>query len=155
MIIFNSNFSKIGYRVSKLMGEYSIQNEMTAEQFDQLHALSQKMWWSADRTKEELSTMLKHCIPFAAVDTSSQRLVGFARVLTDGIRYGYIYDVMTEESLRGIGIGKMLMQTILTYPQLSHVKYLELTCAQDMVDYYKIFGFTNDFKNVVAMRFSR
>ena len=134
---------------------YTIQNWLTEDQFDQLHALSMQMWWSSDRSREEMTTMLKHCIPFAVVENSTQRLVGFARVLTDHVRYAYIYDVMTEEQLRGKGIGKMIMQAIVTYAQLSRVKYFELTCAPDMVDFYKQFGFDTDYNKVIAMRYTR
>lgn len=133
---------------------YLIQNEMTAEQFDQLHKLALTMWWSADRTKEEFATMLKHCLPFVVIDVSSQKCVGFARVLTDEVRYAYIYDVMTEESLRGKGIGKLIMQTILSHPKLSRVKYFELTCKPEMRTYYNYFGFTDSLGNVVAMRYT-
>lgn len=133
--------------------DYTIKNELTFEQLDQLHALSRQMWWSKDRTKEEIATMLKHCIPFAVIDISSQKLVGFARVLTDEIRYAYIYDVMTEEELRGRGIGKMIMQTVLNHPTLLRVKYFELTCAPELVEFYKASGFSTSFLNVVPMRY--
>ncbi len=133
---------------------YSILNEITTEQFDQLHVLTQKMWWSVDRTKEEMSIMLKHCLPFAVIENSTQRLVGFARVLTDEVRYAYIYDVMTEEPLRGKGIGKTIMHAILSHPQLSRVKYFELTCAPEMAEYYKQFGFSPDYKNVISLRYN-
>lgn len=136
-----------------MTNEYLIKNEMTAEQLDQLHALTQKMWWSTDRTREDMLTMLKHCLPFAVIDNNTQQLVGFARVLTDEIRYAYIYDVMTEENLRGKGIGKMVMQAILSHPILLRVKYFELTCAPEMVKYYQQFGFSVEYGNVIAMRF--
>lgn len=134
--------------------KYSILNNVTTEQFDQLHTLTQKMWWSTDRTKEEMVTLLKHSLPFAVIDNSTQQLVGFARVLTDEVRYAYIYDVMTDESLRGKGIGKMIMNAILSHPQLSRVKYFELTCAPEMVDYYLKLGFTCDYGIVMPMRFT-
>lgn len=131
---------------------YSIQHEMTYEQFDQLHRLIKTMWWSTDRTKEEIETMHKHCLPFAVIDNNTQRLIGFARVLTDEVRYAYIYDVMTEEPLRGKGIGKMIMQAILSHPKLMRVKYFELTCAPEMVEYYRKFGFSDNYETVIPMR---
>jgi predicted GNAT family N-acyltransferase len=131
---------------------YSIQNVMTAEQLVQLHELSQRMWWSIDRTKEDIATMLKHCLPFAVIDNNTQRLVGFARVLTDEIRYAYIYDVMTDESVRRKGIGKMVMLAILSHTNLSQVKYFELTCAPEMSGYYEQLGFSNNYENVIPMR---
>lgn len=138
-----------------MLNKYSIHNELTSEQFEQLHTLIQKMWWSTDRTKAEMATMLKHCLPFAVIENSTQCLVGFARVLSDEVRYAYIYDVMTEESLRGNGIGKMIMQGILSHTKLSRVKYFELTCVPEMVSYYKLFGFTDDFEKVIAMRLTK
>lgn len=135
-----------------MVNEYTITNCLNNEQMDQLINLIRQMWWGADRTKEQSEIILKHCIPFAVIEKSSQRLVGFARVLTDEVRYAYIYDVMVEEPLRSQGIGKMIMQAILSHPTIAKVKYVELTCAPDMVEYYKKFGFSDDFVNVVAMR---
>lgn len=139
----------------KMNDNYSIVNELNSEHFEQALQLSQMMWWSKDRTREEFETMLKHCIPFAVIENSTQRLLGFARVLTDEARYAYIYDVMVEQQLRGKGIGKLLMQYIIHHSQLSQVKYFELTCAPDMAEFYKHFGFDTDYKNVIAMRYTR
>lgn len=135
--------------------KYTITNELTPAHIEQLHNLYKQMWWSKDRTREDLQTLIETCMVFAVVDSKSNQLVGFARVLTDKIRYAYIYDVMTEEPLRGKGIGKMIMRAILAHPQLSRVKYLELTCAQEMVDYYKILGFKDTFENVIPMRHTK
>lgn len=139
--------------MSNLSLEYTIQNVLTDKQIEQLHALTTQMWWSKNRTIDDIITMLKHCIPFALIDNNTQELVGFARVLTDEIRYAYIYDVMTKESLRCKGIGKMIMHAILVHPKLSRVKYFELTCAPDMTDYYKKFGFSDNYENVIPMRY--
>lgn len=142
-------------RSGPLVNKYVIYNELTSDQLDQLHVLMTKMWWCIDRTKDEITIMLKHCIPFAVIDTNTNRLVGFGRVLTDEIKYAYIYDVMTEESLRGIGIGKMIMNAILSHPELSRVKYFELTCAPDMVGYYEKFGFSRDYVGAIALRYQQ
>lgn len=129
-----------------------IVNNLNEKQIDQLHELYQKMWWSIGRNKNDIFTLLKTCIPFAVIQNDTQNLIGFARVLTDEMRYAYIFDVMTYEEYRNQGIGKSLMKSILTHPQLAHVKYFELTCAPDMVTYYAQFGFSTDFEKVIAMR---
>lgn len=134
---------------------YSIVNALSSEHFDQALQLSQQMWWSKDRTREEFETMLKHCIPFAVIENSTQRLIGFARVLTDEVRYAYIYDVMVEVQLRRKRIGNAIMVAIIKHPQLSHVKYFELTCSPDMIEFYKQFGFDTDYNKVIAMRYTR
>ena len=47
----------------------------------------------------------------------SGRLVGIARVLTDGVLYSYLCDLAIEPDVQGLGIGKRLM------------KYVQQRCA--------------------------
>ncbi|MCD6038696.1 MAG: family N-acetyltransferase [Gammaproteobacteria bacterium] len=135
--------------------KFSFIEKLNETQLDELHALYKKMWWSTDRTKEEIAALLKNSIPFPLINHDTSELVGFARVLTDEFRYAYIYDVMTAEHLRSKGLGKLIMQHILSHPKLQNVKYFELTCVPEMADYYKKFGFTEDYGKVVAMRLSK
>ncbi len=131
---------------------FSIIRKLNSGHVDQLLALSKKMWWATDRSKEELALLLKNSLPFALIENGTQNLVGFARVLTDEVHFGYIYDVMLEEHLRGKGLGKMMINAILSHEKFARVKFFELTCAPDMTDYYASFGFSTDYGRVVAMR---
>lgn len=135
-----------------MKNKYSIVDELSSKHLEQLHELYKQMWWSKDRTREEIVTLLKNCIIVAAIDKESHDLVGFARVLTDELRYAFIFDVMTQENLRGKGLGKLVMQSILKHPKLQQVKYFELTCAPELTSYYEEFGFDADYKNVVPLR---
>lgn len=136
----------------KTPSNYTIVENLSDTHINQLIELFQKMWWTIGRTKDDVDTLLTSCKVFGIVDTTNNKLVGFARVLTDGIKYAYIYDVMTVESARKIGLGKMMMNYILQHPAFQKVKYFELTCAQDMVGYYEQFGFSEDYGNVAPMR---
>ncbi|MCY4158881.1 MAG: GNAT family N-acetyltransferase [Bacteroidetes bacterium] len=40
------------------------------------------------------------------------RLVGIARVLTDGVLYSYLCDLAVEPDVQGLGIGKRLMKHV-------------------------------------------
>ncbi|MCY4673011.1 MAG: GNAT family N-acetyltransferase [Bacteroidetes bacterium] len=40
------------------------------------------------------------------------RLVGIARVLTDGVMYSYLCDLAVEPDVQGLGIGKRLMKSV-------------------------------------------
>ena len=42
----------------------------------------------------------------------SGRLVGIARVLTDGVLYSYLCDLAIEPDVQGLGIGKRLMKYV-------------------------------------------
>lgn len=49
----------------------------------------------------------------AMVAVSDGRVVGFIRALTDGMTNGYISMVVVDESHRGTGIGKALVQEVM------------------------------------------
>lgn len=132
--------------------KYTIVEKLTPDHIDQLHDLYKQMWWSKDRTREEIDIMLETCMVFAAVETKTGELAGFARVLTDKIRYAYIYDVMVPENLRNIGLGKMVMNSILSHSLFKNIKYFELTCLHELADYYKKFCFNDNYGDLISMR---
>lgn len=127
------------------MKEHSIIHELSSKQIDQLLGLFKQMWWTKERTEDEVVTMLKNSMSFGIVEQDSHDLVGYARVLTDEIKYAFIFDVMLAEHLRGNGLGKVLMDAIITHPRLRNIKNFELTCAPDMVGFYERFGFSEDY----------
>jgi len=66
--------------------------------------------------------------------------VGFARVITDLATYGYLSDVVIDQSCRGQGLGKWLIECILAHPDLQHLRRLALL-TRDSPDLYAGFGF--------------
>ncbi len=68
------------------------------------------------------------------------RLVGFARVLSDGIYRALIDDVVVDESYRGKGIGTQVMKHLLS--RLEQVEEVFLRTGKEMVPFYERFGFT-------------
>jgi predicted GNAT family N-acyltransferase len=138
------------------MKKYSIIHELSSKQIDQLLGLFKQMWWTKGRTDGEVATMLKNSMSFGMVEQDSYDLVGYARVLTDEIKYAFIFDVMLAEHLRGRGLGKVLMDAIIAHPRLKNIKNFELTCAPDMVGFYERFGFREDYGlEVRPMRLSK
>lgn len=136
------------------MSEFSIIEQLNPKQVGQLHALFQQMWWSEGRTIEEIVIILKNCIPFGVIENERKNLIGFARVLTDEIKYAFIFDVMVVEHHQKKGLGKLLMNTIIAHPKLRNIKNFELTCAPDMVEFYEQFNFSKSYGDVVPMRCS-
>jgi ribosomal protein S18 acetylase RimI-like enzyme len=138
------------------MSNYYIVDCLSKKHTEQLVKLLHKQWWCSTRTLEEVLIMLKTCLSFGLIEESSGDLVGYARVLTDGIKYAYVYDVIVEEKLHGHGLGKFIINEILESPKLKDLKKLELTCAPNMISFYKKFGFSTDYgKEVVPMRLSK
>ena len=53
--------------------------------------------------------------------------VGFARVVTDFVRFAYLADVFILPDCRGLGLGKWLVGVIAGYPGLRGVRFLLAT----------------------------
>ena len=47
---------------------------------------------------------------------------GFARVVTDPATFAYLADVFIVGAHRGMGLGKWLMQVILSHPELQGIR---------------------------------
>ena len=134
------------------MKNFSISERLTPLQVQQLFELSQQMWWSQKRTMEEILTMLKNSLSFGLIENNTQKLIGYARVLTDEIKYAFIFDIMINDQYRSKGLSKIIMDAIFSHPKLKSVINFDLTCAPDMVNFYKKFNFSENFENVKVMR---
>ena len=66
--------------------------------------------------------------------------VGFGRVLTDYAVRAHVADVFVRPDARGLGLGKSLVATILSHPELATVERWTLTTA-DAQGLYAGFGF--------------
>lgn len=134
------------------MNEFIIVEQLNESQIKQLHNLCQEMWWCKDRTMQELLILLENCMSLAIVEKPTEKLIGYARILTDEIKYAYIFDVMIAKQYRKKGLGKILMKSIIKHPKLHRIKYFELTCKPDMISFYEKFNFNYDFGEVKPMR---
>ena len=91
-------------------------------------------------------------IVVAAVDRTSDRFVGFARVITDFTYVALILDVIVAPEFQGCGIGARIMESVVTHPRLAGVRSLELVCQPDVVGFYGRWGFTEQVGNSRLMR---
>ena len=69
------------------------------------------------------------------------KCIGFARVITDNATFGYLADVFIDESYRGRGLSKWLMETIMAHPDLQGFRGWQLA-TRDAHGLYEKFGFT-------------
>jgi GNAT superfamily N-acetyltransferase len=66
--------------------------------------------------------------------------VGLARVVTDRATYAYLCDVYVLEQHRGHELGKWLMQTVISHPDLQGLRRFTLA-TRDAHGLYRQFGF--------------
>lgn len=118
-----------------------------------LHRLYQDEWWTAGRARDDVETMLTESdVIVAFCDEATDELVAFSRVLTDGVYKALVLDVIVSPDHRGTGLGRRLMDAIVTHPDLSEVDQFELYCLEELVPFYERWGFTDELSGLRLMR---
>ena len=129
---------------------------LTDQQILDLHRLYQAEWWTKDRELADVRKMLQGpAIVIAFCDSSSKRLVAFARVITDGVYKALIFDVIATPEERGKGLGRLLIESILAHPRLRGVRHFELYCLPELVPFYERWGFTDNLGDLHFLRLAR
>jgi predicted N-acetyltransferase YhbS len=108
-------------------------------QLDVLYTMLRDAYWSKSRSVETIQKSLEHSLNFAAY--TDNRMIGFARVITDYATFAYLCDVIVLESYRGQGVGKALMRAVLAHADLCDIRRFTLV-TRDAHELYKPFGFT-------------
>jgi GNAT superfamily N-acetyltransferase len=110
-------------------------------------------WWTAGRTVRDVEKMLAASdLVFAAVLAPADRLVGFARVLTDRAYLAVVLDVIVAADLRGRGVARMLLAAVVSHPDVAGVRSVELVCQPDLIPFYRRWGFTERVGRSLLMR---
>ena len=107
---------------------------------DQLQELFQLgAFWAKDRSIEDFSIAIANSEPVISV-WDGERLIGFARATSDGIYRATIWDVVIHPDYRGAGLGRKLVETVLSHPRMNRVErvYLMTTHQQS---FYERIGF--------------
>ena len=113
------------------MVNYSFDRQIEPEQ---LLALLRQTGWANQRSIEGIQKMLEGT-PLTLGAWEGDCLVGFVRVITDGIYRALIDDVVVEESKRGEGIGSELMRRLIE--RLAGVEEVFLRCGERVVSFYE------------------
>lgn len=103
--------------------------------------------WARHRGVGDITTMLENTdYHFSAWD--GDRLIGFARVLTDRVFRATLWDVVIHPDYQRRGIGDALMERILSHPVLSRVEKFWLN-TRDKSTFYEKFGFVRSDQGMV------
>jgi len=97
------------------------------------------IYWAAGRTMEEVQRTIDASVCFGIYLDGKQ--IGFARVITDYIVFAYLMDVFISEEFRGNGYSSLLIENMMTDPELQEVKIWRLATT-DAHFLYEKFGFT-------------
>ncbi|WP_405065677.1 GNAT family N-acetyltransferase [Kribbella sp. NBC_01510] len=119
---------------------------------DLLHLFA-TAWWMSDRTLDETVRILAESdLVLTLQDQDTDRLVGFARILTDYAHVALVLDVVVAAEHRGAGLGAALMDAVVSHPRLADVRSIELVCQPELVPFYRRWGFTDEVGRSLLMR---
>ncbi|MGI9107759.1 MAG: GNAT family N-acetyltransferase [Pyrinomonadaceae bacterium] len=120
-------------------GDYVISTERARLDVGLIHKfLTESSYWATGRPLEVVRRSLEHSLAFGIY--SGERQLGFARVITDYATFAWIADVFVLEEFRGQGLGKWLVEVILSHPELQAFRRWVLA-TKDAHELYRAFGF--------------
>jgi GNAT superfamily N-acetyltransferase len=98
-----------------------------------------RSYWAAGVPEDVVRRSIENSLCFGVYRGEEQ--AGFARVVTDRATFAYLADVFVLEEHRGQGIGKWLVEVILSHPELQGLRRWMLA-TRDAHDLYRRYAFT-------------
>jgi len=133
---------------------YRVVDPIGGDRVQQLMELYKHEWWTSTRTVEQTRAILNGSdVTIGLCDEAADgRLVAFARVLTDQTARAFIFDVIVAADCRGYGLGRRVVDEVLSHPAVRNVELVELYCRPELVRFYERMGFSSPDSGVVLMR---
>ena len=96
-----------------------------------------RAYWAKGRPRERTERAIGNSLVFGLYDGDKQ--IGLARVVSDYAVFAYLCDVFIHEEYRAQGLGKWLMQTVMSHPDLQGLRRWTLA-TRDAHELYRQFG---------------
>ncbi len=119
---------------------------------DELFSLFLTTGWNDDYqlTPEELIAAVKASTLTVSARNDHQ-LVGFGRLVSDGILHGMVYEMIVLPGFQGRGIGSEILRRILAMAEEIGIKEIQLFCAEGKEPFYAKHGFVKRTDNAPGM----
>jgi GNAT superfamily N-acetyltransferase len=124
---------------SELMSQISVSTDKSKLDILFIQNFLKDIYWAAGRTIEEVRTTIDASVCFGIYLDEKQ--IGFGRVITDYVVFGYVMDVFITEEHRGKGYSSILIENMMKEPILKNIKIWRLATT-DAHFLYEKFGFT-------------
>jgi len=101
--------------------------------------------------KEELTKALKqswHCISVY----NNHKLIGFGRVISDGVHHAFIVDLIIHPDFRGQSLGSKVLEKLINKCKASQIRDIQLFSAKNKFKFYEKFGFNKRPDNAPGMQ---
>ena len=118
---------------------YRIVDSVDEMNLEDIVRLLKMTYWADQRSDEKIKKSIQHSSCYGVYIDGEQKLVGFARVISDYATTYYLCDVIIDEAYRGRGLGTALIAHIESRPEYAGLRGLLLT--RDAHGLYAKFGF--------------
>ena len=98
-----------------------------------------RAYWAQGRPRERTEQALKNSLVFGLYEGAHQ--LGVARVVSDLSIVAYLCDVFIQEEYRGRGLGKWLVESVFSHPDLLTIRRW-LLATSDAHDLYRKYDFS-------------
>ncbi|HWR40806.1 MAG TPA: GNAT family N-acetyltransferase [Patescibacteria group bacterium] len=115
---------------------------------DRIAELLGQSYWAQGRSRETIVRSINHSLCFAIYKDGYQ--IGFARVVTDYATMFWLSDVFIDKNFRGQGLGKKLVEYVLSATPLKELNGILGT--KDAHGLYEQYGFQRDPERLMRRR---
>src|SRR4051794_30782600 len=133
-------------------GDYTISSARERLDVDVIHRFLVQSYWAEGRSRERVAQSIEHSLAFGLYHRDEQ--VGFARVVTDYVVLAFLADVFVLEAHRGKGLGRWLVETVTSLPDLCPMRRW-LLGTRDAHELYRKFDFREPAPGVLMERVDR
>jgi GNAT superfamily N-acetyltransferase len=123
--------------MERQIGTALISDDKNLLQIDRICAMLKTSYWAGERSRETIERSIEHSLCFGVYQNGEQ--VGFARCVTDYATMFWLADVILDERMRGQGLGKALVDTILGHELLQGL--VGTLATRDAQGLYQRFGY--------------
>lgn len=126
--------------------DYVISTDKSLLDIQLIHTfLSESSYWAKGRSYDVVKKSIEQSLCFGVYLSVQQQIlqqIGFARIVTDYATFAWLCDVFIIDLHRGKGLGRWLLECVISYPDLQGLQRFVLA-TRDAHELYKQFGFEN------------
>jgi len=118
---------------------FTISTDPARLNIDAIADMLTRAYWAKGRTREVIARYLQYSLTFGVFEGNRQ--IGLARVVSDYTTFAWLCDVFIHEDFRGLGLGKWLLETVHSHPDLQGLRRWMLA-THDAHGLYEQYGWT-------------
>ena len=122
-----------------MMMDYRIIDGAENMKMEDIQRLLKMTYWADKRSMETIERSVSNSSCYGVYADDQEKLIGFARVISDYATSYYLCDVIIDPEYQHRGLGTALVSHIVTSPE--YVKLRGFLITRDAHDLYRKFGF--------------